>query len=242
MGYVFNIDFIIDYDYVDKNNRLTYKGFSKYMCAAATAHSDAVGYGLKAYAQTHLSWLLLGWKMEIYDRPACNEKIHIETWSAGAEKVCSYRDYKIYDKNNNLIAIASSKWALYNLETASLVKITPEIMEAFHNDENTHVFSEKVSKVTVPKLDCLNTYNYSIMRRDIDTNQHVNNGKYFDIAEEVLPEEIFDTDFKNVDVMYKTQALHGDKTTAFYYSTGAEHYVVIKSEDLSKLHCVIKLS
>ena len=31
MGYHFERDFIIDYDYVDKKNKLTYKGFLKYL-------------------------------------------------------------------------------------------------------------------------------------------------------------------------------------------------------------------
>lgn len=242
MGYVYNIDYIIDYDYVDKNNKLTHKGFLKYLCGAATSHADETPYGFKASETTHLAWLVLGWKIEIYRRPKCNEKIHIETWSTGAERVCSYRDFKMYDKKNNLIAIASSKWTLYNLEKASLVRITPEIMETFHSDDTTHVFTEKVSKINVPELECLGTYEYNIMRRDIDTNNHVNNGNYFDIANEVLPEEIYNIDFKNIDVMYKNQALYGDKTISFYYSTGSEHYVVIKSEDLSKTHCIIKLS
>ena len=31
MGYHFETDFIIDYDYVDKKNKLTYKGLLKYL-------------------------------------------------------------------------------------------------------------------------------------------------------------------------------------------------------------------
>ena len=34
MGYHFERDFIIDYDYVDKKNKLTYKGFLKYLRGA----------------------------------------------------------------------------------------------------------------------------------------------------------------------------------------------------------------
>ena len=31
MGYIFKTDFVVDYDCVDKNNKLTYKGFLKYL-------------------------------------------------------------------------------------------------------------------------------------------------------------------------------------------------------------------
>lgn len=180
--------------------------------------------------------------MQIYRRPASNEKIHIETWSAGAERVCSFRDYKLYDENNNLIAIATSKWALYNLPEAHLSKITPEILEAYKTTDE-HVFENVNYKLSVPDTQYLNTYDYAIMRRDIDTNHHVHNSNYFDIANELLPEEVYkNTEFSNVEIMYKNQAIYGDKTKSFYYQVGEDHYIVIKSEDLRKLHCIIKLS
>lgn len=200
------------------------------------------GYGLEDFDKTHLVWLVLGWKLEIYRRPETNETIHVETWSAGAERVCSYRDYKLYDDSNNLIAIATSKWALYNLVDSALTRITPEIMEAYNTNPDVHVFDEKINKITVPELPCLGTYDYTIMRRDIDTNNHVHNSNYLEIANEVLPEDVYETEFKNVEIMYKNQAFYCDKTTSFYYSLNNEHYVVIKSADLSKLHCIIKLS
>lgn len=40
MGYHSNSNFIIDYDYVDENNKLTYKGFLKYLREAGSIHSD----------------------------------------------------------------------------------------------------------------------------------------------------------------------------------------------------------
>ena len=91
-------------------------------------------------------WLVLNWKLQIYRRPASNEKIHIVTWSAGAEKVCSYRDYKLYDENKELIAIATSKWALFNLKDETLSRITPEILEAYQTTDE-HVFSEKIANL-----------------------------------------------------------------------------------------------
>ena len=205
-------------------------------------HSDEAEYGLKSFEKTHLVWLVLNWKLQIYRRPERKEKIHVVTWSAGAEKVCSYRDYKLYDSNNNLIAIATSKWALFNLKDATLSKITPEIMEAYKTTDE-HVFNEKIPKLREPDLPCLGTYDYSIMRRDIDTNNHVHNSNYLEIALELLPEDVYEnTEFENVEIMYKHQALYGDKTKSFYYVQDNAHYIVIKSEDLSKIHCIIKFS
>lgn len=81
------------------------------------------------------------------------------------------------------------------------------------------------------------------MRRDIDTNNHVHNSNYLEIANELLPEDIYEnTEFKDIEIMYKHEAVYGDKTKSFYYNENNIHYIVIKSEDLSKIHCIIKFS
>lgn len=242
MSYYFNTDFVIDYDYVDKTNKLTYKGFLKYLCDAGSRHSDEAGYGLKDFNRTHLVWLVLNWKLKIYKRPLSNEKIHITTWSSGADRVCSYRDYKMFNENNELICIATSKWALYDLVKGSLAKITSELIEAYHTTDE-HIFENVNFKLREPDSSYISTYDYNIMRRDIDTNNHVHNSNYLDIVNEVLPENIYENlSFENIEVMYKSQALYGNSVKAFYYDCGNEHIIVIKSEDLKKLHCIIKLS
>lgn len=242
MGYICKSDFVIDYEYVDKWNKLTYKGFLRYLLDAGSKHSDIAGYGLKDIPKTGLVWLVLGWKVKIFERPISNSVIHVETWSSGTEKVCSYRDYRVYNAENKLIAIATSKWVLFNRNSNSIARITDDIVSAY-SPVDEHVFTEPIVKLTQPDSKILNTYNYTIMRRDIDTNNHVHNTNYLDIALECLPTEIYENmNYTMVEVMYKRQALFGDKTKSLYYHENNADYMVIKSEDLSKLHCIVKLS
>lgn len=242
MGYICKADFVVDYEYVDKYDKLTYKGFLRYLLDAGSKHSDIAGYGLKDVPKTGLVWLVLGWKLKIFDRPLSDSVIHVETWSAGSEKVCSYRDYKVYNDKNELIAIATSKWVLFNKNTNSITRITEEIVSAY-SPIDEHVFDETIPKLAEPSGEVCNTYNYTIMRRDIDTNNHVHNTNYLDIALECLPQETYENmNYGMVEIMYKKQALLGDKTSSFYYHEDDGDYVVIKSEDLSKLHCIVKFS
>lgn len=242
MGYIHKVDFNIDYEYVDKHNKLTYKGFLKYLQDAATMHSNHIGYSFENLIQHGLAWLVLGWKIEIYKRPGTDEKIHVETWSTGFEKVSSCRDYKIFNSQKELIAIASSKWVLYDLKKGSLARITEEFASPYH-PHYEHVFGEQIEKISEPSSEATNTYNYAIMRRDIDTNNHVHNTNYLDIAIEALPEEKYkNMNYTTVEIMYKKQALLGDKTTAMYHHEEDGDYIVIKSEDLKKLHCIVKFA
>lgn len=123
-----------------------------------------------------------------------------------------------------------------------MAKITDEIAKAF-NTSNEHIFENTVYKLKEPTSTPISEYDYTIMRRDIDTNNHVHNLNYLDIAMEALPEDVYNNcNFSNVEVMYKHQAVYKDKTKAFYYNINNEHYIVIKSDNLEKIHCIIKLS
>lgn len=242
MGF-YNIDIRVRYEDVDKNNNLTMRGFLKYLLEATTSHSAAVGYGLNDIPNTHLTWLILDWKLKVNRYPHTGEAIHIRTWASFCKKIYSIRDYEVLDNAGNRIAICSSKWIPINTVDHSIIKITPELMEAY-GPIDISVFNSDIEKLVEPKVDCLNRFDYSIMRRDLDTNKHVNNLNYLDFALETLPEDVYEhIQFENLSVMYKKQCLYGDKISCLYYlNENNEHVVVIKSADLKVLHAIIVFS
>ena len=81
-----------------------------------------------------------------------------------------------------------------------------------------------------------------MQRRDIDINKHMHNICYLDLAYEALPKDIYEnTSFDNIEIMYKTGALLGEKVKCFYSDIDGEHIVTIKSEDETKLHAIVTL-
>lgn len=241
MGYV-NYDIFVRYEDVDKNNRLTIKGLLKYLVDAASKHSDLAGYGLNDIPKTHTAWLILDWKLNISYYPHSGENIHIRTWIRNNSKLYSFRDFEVLDNTGSRIAIGSSKWVLVNYDTKAISKISPEIIESY-GPVNNMIFTEEIEKLNEPKGEFSNRFDYTILRRDLDTNNHVNNLNYIDFALESLPMEIYESNsFKEINIMYKKQCLLGDKISCLYYhNENKEHIVVIKSEDFSILHSIIKL-
>lgn len=105
------------YSDIGNSNELNLKSLIGYLQEMAGAHSSSVGYGLNDIPNTHVTWLLLDWKVKMYLHPHYGEELTISTWPRTLEKFYSYRDFEIFDNNNNLVAIASSKWLLINTET-----------------------------------------------------------------------------------------------------------------------------
>lgn len=89
------------------------------------------GYGPKTINKTHVAWILLNWKLEVFSRPLWNHKVTIKTWPRRFNRCYSCRDFEVYDESDKLIAIASSKWVLLDLIKDSIARITEEMAERY---------------------------------------------------------------------------------------------------------------
>jgi len=49
--------------------------------------------------------MLLNWKIEVFRRPNWDAEVTVKTWPRKFEKVSSWRDFEVYDKDGNLIVI-----------------------------------------------------------------------------------------------------------------------------------------
>ena len=239
---IFTKNFDITFSDIDINNELSNKGILRIMQEIAGLHSSSLGYGLNDSDKTGYAWLLLNWKLRVFSRPKWESTLTVKTWSKSMNPLFAYRDIEILDSNNNLVAIGSSKWILFDINKKSLIKIPNEVKEFFPNVDKS-VFEEKFKEKLKEPENSNFVYEYTIQRRDIDTNHHVNNLNYLDYAYEALPENIFSNiNFSNVEIMYKHEAKLGDKISIFYSHTEDDEYIItIKDNKQKNLHAIIKL-
>jgi len=239
---IFTKKFDITFSDINENNELSNKGILRIMQEVAGLHSSTLGYGLNDAPKTGYAWLLLNWKLKIFSRPKWETTLTVNTWSKSMNPLFAYRDIEIFDDKNNLVAVGSSKWILFDINKKSLIKIPTEVKDKFPSVDKS-VFEEKfVEKLKEPE-DSSFVYEYTIQRRDIDTNHHVNNLNYLDYAYEALPEDIFNNiNFSNVEIMYKHESKLGDILSIFYSHTDADEYIItIKDKEQKNLHAIVKL-
>lgn len=237
---VFECDFVVEYVDVDTHGIISDWGFFKHLQEIGCLHAEKLGYGVNNSLKTGLAWILLDWKMQVFKRPNWRDKIHIRTWPSKTELACNFRDYEIFDEAGNKYAIATSRWVLYDLNNKHIVKLTPNIVKTFAPC-GFSVFDTDIEKLREPENLAVN-FKYTVLRRDIDSNGHVNNLNYINFAKESLPYEVYSsTYFSSIEVMYKKQCLVGSKVVGLYKQTSVDEYVVvIKSEDLKDLHAIVR--
>lgn len=222
---------------------------SKFICAnksilsilenVACTHSDLAGYGANNILTTRVTWVLINWKVKILKRPKYADVVKVETWARNTGKITTHRDFKMYSQDGEILCIASSKWALIDIDKG-LTKINDLINESY-SPENERVFNDVELKKLTPPTNCEKSFDYAVTRKDLDVNQHVHNLNYLDYAYELLDDESYYDEFNNIEIYYKAESKLGDILTV---SLSCENGCVfsIKNKLTDNLIAVIKLS
>ena len=225
---------------IDKETNITNKAILSFFEDMGGMHSDIAGYGLKQIEETKISWILLHWKVKVISRIKYGEAVKVRTWSRGMKFACCFRDFELYNSNGDLCVVGTSKWALFHLETG-LMKLDSKILEKYSVEDKVALNFD--FKKLIQPGEYSNVYEYTVSRSDIDINNHMHNLRYLDLAYEALPTDVYESNtFNGIEIMFKKEAHLGAKLKCLYSNINDEHLVVIKSEDDSTLHAIVKLS
>ena len=232
---------------IDRNNKVTNKAILSYLEDVGGKHSNIAGYGILDIPNTHLTWLLLEWKLKVIRRPNYNEKLKVTTWSKDTVKCYAYRDFKVYDEQGNIIVLAASKWVLVDTQKGRIVMVEPELLEKYKPELDKSAFGDEIDKKNdFPKIREPENYQYEndyvVRKSDIDVNNQMHNLNYMDLANEALPDEVYKKgQLNNVRITYKREIKLGEVVKCKYSFVDGKHVVVVKSNDESVLHALIEM-
>lgn len=226
---------------IGKENYIKNRAILEIFENIGTHHSDLAGYGPNDIEKTGVSWVLLDWKVQVLKRPRYGQNLKVNTWGRTKKRAYTYRDFEIYDEQNNLCVIATSKWALINIHTGKVVRLTDEILEKYQLEEKKVFEEEELGKIDIPE-NYESEISYKIARRDIDINGHMHNLYYLDLAYEALPEEVYEKrPFTNVRIQYKKEVKLGKIVKCKYTFQNGEHVITICSDNEEIIYAIVVL-
>lgn len=226
---------------IGKNNEIKNEKILEILESVGGCHSDQAGYGLLDIPKTKASWILLEWKVQVLKRPKYGENLKIQTWGRCFQRAYTYRDFKVLNDKNEVCIIATSKWALINIDTHSIIRLTDEIKNAYKTEE-IHVFEEEtLPKLSIPE-EFSDTTEYTVRRKDIDINNHMHNTYYLNLAYDALPEEFAQDQFDSIRITYKKEICLHDKVTCSHIFKDNKHIVVISTKEKNITNAIIELS
>lgn len=231
--------FYIGYRDVDTHLKIKNSAILNLFEDIAGIHATKVGEGLKT---SNTTWLLSAYKVNIIKRPEYGDNIKVLTWGTEIKNITASREFEIRNEKGELLITAISNWVHINLNSRKLEKVTLELIDKYKLEKTKTNFNElRLKRIDEPE-NYLYEKKYHVDWNWIDANLHMNNVYYLEVAEMTLPNNIREkNNYKGFEIMYKKEIKHDDIIRCLYLETEETYIVTIKSEDLSKLHAVVKL-
>jgi acyl-ACP thioesterase len=178
------------------------------MLEAAWAHAQIMDWGYDDLKNHNLFWVLSRFYLQVEKYPAWQDRITLNTWSAGTDGMYAYREYILEDESGNVLLRASSAWLILDMDSRKIFRLS-DYKATFPKRIDTNACRNP--KRIKPDLHS-GKLNYSpVLFSELDINKHFNSVKY---VERVLDD--FGIDFLNanepaeLEVNYLKEGVAGD--------------------------------
>lgn len=190
---------------IDHTRKMTLPGIINYFQDCSIFQSEEIGYGLEYLNKQKKAWMLSAWQIVINRYPELGEEISVSTWASGFKGICGDRNFCMRDEAGKTAACANSLWVYMDLQKGRPVKPGTDEMEAYGVSEPL-VMENALRKIELPEK-MTELPSFPVRRYHIDTNEHVNNCQYVQMAKEAYEGE---APIKQVRVEYKKSAVYND--------------------------------
>lgn len=203
MKYTF--DTRIRYSECDHRGTLTLPGIINYLQDCSTFQSEDIGFGVKKIKEQKRAWILSYWQIVVERYPKMMEKVTVGTFASKFKGIIGERNFFLNDAEGRRIVSAASVWVHMDTERMRPVRPTEEEINAYGEEEPLDMEYEG-RKIVLPEH-IKELESFPIRRYHIDTNEHVNNCQYVQMALEMIPA---DKIIRQVRVEYRKSAVYGD--------------------------------
>lgn len=175
---------------------------------AASQHCELLRLDWDTLSQKNLFWAVTRHRVQITRLPVRGETITVETWPMPTTKVAFPRSVVAYDAQGSELFRAISIWVLMDSKTRAMIL-----------PGKSGVLVEgtlRGTELTAPRslAPCLlqNTYSRTVDYTQLDRNGHMNNTRYLDWIDALLPSAFHQVHpLREMTVCYHNEALENQK-------------------------------
>ena len=235
----FSQDFFVGVMDVDDNKKLTNFAVLEMMSDISMIHSEQTGQ-TTTEGQSPVSWVLLGWRVKVYQRPRLFSTVHVSTWIQKAGHVRANRDYLVCDENGEKVAEATAEWTPLETATGKFLRITPELIDPYEPEPECVNFPD----YKLPALRRFAMEPEKVRQLDVNTsmfdyNKHLHNSVYMVLAEQILSEDLVLNGIDEFEMLYKLEITCLDPVRLEYAVVDGVHTVAVRDTD-DTLHAVVR--
>ena len=195
----------VRYSETDSGQKMTFQALTNYLQDCCIFQSEDLGIGVDYLKEHAQAWFLASWQIVVERLPVLGEKITVKTWPYNFKGFYGYRNFTIEDAEGKICAYADSQWIFMDLKRERPARISDKMLEEYQMEEPFKMdYADR--KIKLPEK-MQEKESFQIRPEQIDTNHHVNNCQYVQMAMDYLPEDFC---IHQMRAEYKKQALLGD--------------------------------
>ena len=176
----------VRYSECDREGRLTPFSVINYFQDCSTFQSEDLGVGVKHLSEKKRAWFLNSWAIHFDRYPELGEEIETGTFAHGFSSLYGHRHFYIKGADGRYAVRADSLWFFYDTELKAPCKPGEEDMAPYYEEDADRLSSELAlpklqRKIRMPKPQEFGE-SLTVSRHLLDSNDHVNNAWYVDMA------------------------------------------------------------
>ena len=214
----------IRYSETDSEGKLTMASLINYFQDCSIFHSEDLNLGVSYLKKEHLVWVLSSWQIVVDRYPALGEKVTIGTLPYEVKGFLGYRNFAMTDERGEYVAKANSLWSLLDTDTGRPAMVTQAMIDGYQMGEKLEM-DYAPRRISVPG-EGVTEAPLTVKKHHLDTNHHVNNQQFINMAADYLPENFV---VGQVRAEYKKQAFLDN--VLIPYVTGGENLCTIALQD-----------
>ncbi len=195
----------VRYSELGPDKHLTLSAIINYFQDCSTFQSEAVGVGLNYLEEEKRAWILNSWQIVVEEYPSLGDNLTICTGAYEFKGAYGYRNFLLKNENGKIYACANSIWIYMDTENYRIVRIPTQAVLPYGCDPK-YPMNYAPRKIHLP--DNFETKeSFPVVSSNIDTNNHVNNEQYVQMAECFLPNDFI---IGQMRAEYRSSAVLGD--------------------------------
>ena len=204
-----------------KDERLRAGDLFRILEEVSTVHCNSLGLGADVIVPKGLIWVVARQRIDIERCPLPGEAVEVLTWPGINRHVLFPRFYQIKDLAGEKIASGCAVWTMVDVNTRKMISPAAYGLRA-----EGLVTGEESRLPTAPeKLPTDRSVAFTVPEEYLDVNGHMNNTRYYDLAESCIPAGAEGLSLAGAVTEYVSEALAGDKMTVSWGRDGDRFYV-----------------
>ena len=203
---IFQKNFLVTERDVDCYGRLRPSMILSYAQEVAGVHSNQLTVGYDVLAQRHMFWAVTRHKVQVSRMPMIGETIRVETWPLPPTRVAYPRSMVAYDEKGSELFRSITIWVLMDLDTRNMILPGKSGISV----PGTLRGMELAAPGSLMPKELHSCRQRTVSFTDLDRNGHMNNTKYMDWIDDLLPSAFHQGhEVKEFTVCYLSEAREG---------------------------------